>query len=160
MVGLNLENISTNELKTLLKEINDELKRREEENLENKVLTTLIDEFNRAIAVSGDDDKITRYNGGWTKVITGIDKTKTNGYSLLGDFVNTGVANKKSYWKKGTVFIDCDIGGSRKHQRKKYRLFYLNKDGEMELVATDNTPDYAVNFWDKIEELFDRNREA
>ena len=32
-----------------------------------------------------------RYNGGWVKTITGIDKDYQNGYSLNGDFV----ANKR-----------------------------------------------------------------
>ena len=31
----------------------------------------------------------TRYNGGWAKSVTGVDRTKTNGYSIVGE---------KSFW--------------------------------------------------------------
>jgi len=142
-----LKELKTEDLKGLLKEIKEELERRESVN--DKVLIILRDEFN-AVA----ETEIDRYNGGWTKKIVGLDKTKTNGYSLVGNFVNK--TTKKEYYSKGTLFLDCDIQGSRRHPERIYQLFYLNEDGKMEFLGQEKGADYAVNFWDRIEKKLDK----
>lgn len=40
-----------------------------------------------AAAEGGWDDPMRRYNGGWTKTVTDLDKSKDNGYSIVGEFV-------------------------------------------------------------------------
>ena len=98
----------------------------------------------------GDD--ISRYNGGWAKTVKGLDKSRTNGYSILGDFVDI---DAPQYWKDGTIILDCDIHGSRKHPKKTYRLFcYL--DGKLSLLAQEgDTKDWAVRLWPAIEDALD-----
>ena len=60
-----------------------------------------------------------RYNGGWVKTITGIDKDYSNGYSLNGEFVaNKRVTNVNL--EEDTLYLDCSIGGSRKNQEKDF----------------------------------------
>ena len=81
------------------------------EKIENRILVN-IKEICKEISSSGF------YNGGWTKIVQGLDKTKTNGYSLEGEFV------KNMVWiDENTPIVFCDIGGSRKNQIK---FFYLN----------------------------------
>ena len=137
-----LAKMTEEELKGLLKQINAELANRTTQ--DNKVMLILLDEMKKVAKYDID-----RYNGGWTKKIESLDKSKTNGYSLLGDFVNG--TTHKNYYKKGSLFVDCDIEGSRSHHEKFYQLFYLNQNGDMELLAADKTADYAVNFWEEIE---------
>jgi len=137
-----LKEMTRDELLALITSARTELAERLEE---KKVLIILRDEFDRVA-----EYKLERYNGGWTKRVTGLDKSKTNGYSLLGEFVKG--ATKKNYYATPAIFVDCDVAGSRKYQKKRYQLFYLDNNGKMELLQTDTTADYAVNFWDKIEE--------
>lgn len=93
-----------------------------------------------------------RYNGGWIKTITGLDKDYTNGYSLNGEFV--GGSNVKNVdLQENVLYLDCSISGSRKNQVKNYHLFKM-VDGEIDIIQTieDGQNDWAVQLWDKIEE--------
>ena len=60
-------------------------------------------------------DYFERYNGGWTKTVTGLDKQITNGYSILGEFK----PQKKDWYCEGGLYLDKGIGGSRKNQIRK-----------------------------------------
>lgn len=92
-----------------------------------------------------------RYNGGWAKRVTGLDKSKKNGFSLLGDFVDAG-ATKNDY--EPGLYINCNIHGSRKNQRKTIQLLKLNEDGSLDLLKEEEDlgRTWAVEFWDLIEE--------
>ena len=46
-----------------------------------------------------DPDMKFRAQGGWLKTIEELDKSVTNGYSLVGDFVKAGDF-KKNTWKE------------------------------------------------------------
>lgn len=88
-----------------------------------------------------------RYNGGWLKKVTGLDKTRTNGYSILGEFVKTPF-----YANAGDLVLDCSIGGSRKHQVKAYHLCRVEEDGSLTMIEeVEHSREWAVNFWDAIE---------
>lgn len=92
-----------------------------------------------------------RYNGGWVKTITALDKDYQNGYSLQGDFVaNKRVKNVDL--KENTLYLDCSIGGSRKNPEKNYHLFKF-EDGEIEIIQTieDGQQDWALLLWDNVE---------
>jgi hypothetical protein len=101
---------------------------------------------------------ITRYNGGWVKEITGLDKSKSNGYSLLGEFVDGG---KEGIIRCtiGKLYLDCDISGSRKNQEKYYTLFcvMLNEKKELtikEIISKKETKTWAIDLWEYIEKFF------
>lgn len=98
--------------------------------------------------------KISRYNGGWNKTVTGIDKSKDNGYSLIGEFVKS---EQLSNQKPG-LFVDCDIQGSRKNQSKKYQLFSLKEDGTAEFLFYSEGADWAVKMWATIESYLDKQK--
>jgi Zn-finger nucleic acid-binding protein len=94
-----------------------------------------------------------RYNGGWFKKITGIDKTHTSGYSLKGEFLK----DRPVWLKPGDLILDCSIAGSRKHQTKAYHLMQVQKDGTLKELYHDppeypyHNKEWAVNMWDVIE---------
>jgi hypothetical protein len=93
-----------------------------------------------------------RYNGGWIKQITGLDKSVTDGYSILGEF-----APKKKTWVKPGVYLDCSIAGSRKNQDRRFHLFILCTDGSIKQIGEEmeysgsSGGDWAVDMWDDIE---------
>jgi hypothetical protein len=91
-----------------------------------------------------------RYNGGWTRRIDGLDKSRVDGYSLVGPF-----AEDRIDWCRPGLYLDCDIGGSRKTPVKRYALMRLSADGaltEMDLPAgVDGARDWAVRLWPLIE---------
>jgi hypothetical protein len=89
-----------------------------------------------------------RYNGGWLKTVTGIDKTQTNGYSLIGKFVNL-----PANLTVPCLLLNCNIAGSRKNQAKRYQLFKLDETGAVTLVKeTGDSKTWAVDLWEEIEQ--------
>lgn len=100
-----------------------------------------------------------RYNGGWVKRITGVDKTKSNGYSLLGDFVDGGKSRAYRV-TEGAIYLDCDIQGSRKNQRREFSLFTVINGGIVLLqsVREDRTTHWAIDMWPAIEQFFIRDQ--
>ena len=93
---------------------------------------------------------VTRYNGGWLKTVTGLDKTVTNGFSIEGEFVQAG--DFKMDYKPG-LYVDCSKGGSRKNQKWNYHLFQVNDKG-FHLLQTveDGRGAWACEFWEMIEQ--------
>lgn len=104
----------------------------------------------------------TRYNGGWAKKIIGLNKTKTNGFSLLGSFVDNGKSGDYII-ESGKLYLDCGIGGSRKNQEKQYKLFTIHND-ELIILAeatsyrgTNHT--WATELWPEIEKFLGAEKE-
>ena len=92
-----------------------------------------------------------RYNGGWVKSVTGLDKNYQNGYSLKGNFIgNKRIKNVNLV--ENELYLDCSIGGSRKNQEKNYHLFKL-EDGKIKIIKTieDGQQDWAVLLWEDVE---------
>lgn len=96
--------------------------------------------------------KYTRYNGGWIKTIERIDKSKTNGYSLVGEFLKSGLQ-----WMSPGVYLDCSKGGSRKNQTSIYTVLALREDGSVvaynddTIVEEGRGGDWAVRLWPVVE---------
>lgn len=96
-----------------------------------------------------DIETVSRYNGGWLKSVTGLDKTKTNGYSILGEFTKAG--NYKHDYKNG-LYLDCSKDGSRKNQEWNYHLFRVDQDGFHLIQTLENGGrNWACEFWENIE---------
>ena len=92
-----------------------------------------------------------RYNGGWMKTVTGLDKSVKNGFSLIGDFVDAGeTANDYG----AGLYINCNIDGSRKNQEKIVQLLKLDENGNLTLLKEikNGGRTWAVEFWELIEE--------
>ena len=138
----NLTELTKDELIKLISDAKSELSKRNDD-VKNPInVFELLNEQSKRV--------LSRYNGGWTKSIIGIDKQQTGGYSLKGEFIQGGI-NKKLIWKDG-LYVDCDIQGSRKHQEKYYNLFKIENNKVILLHNELDSPDWAVNLWEKIEE--------
>lgn len=144
---IDFKTLTNEELKELISEAKNELRSRENNQPKQELPRVLRQMYLETV---GDD--ISRYNGGWAKTVKGLDKSRTNGYSILGDFVDI---DAPQYWKDGTIILDCDIHGSRKHPEKTYRLFRY-ENGKLSLLAQEgDTKDWAVRLWPAIEEALD-----
>lgn len=130
-----LNTMSVSELKELIQNATQELNSRVQEKPKPCTLFSMWD--------------ADRYNGGWAKLVTGLDKTKTNGYSIIGSFIQ---GDEPRYWKEGEIVIDCNIGGSRKHQQKSYTVLkYIA--GELVSIGTaGDSKSWAIKLWDALEE--------
>jgi len=145
---IDFKTLTNEELKELISEAKAELRSRENNQPKQELPRVLRLMYVETLG-EDRDSTVTRYNGGWAKTVKGLDKSKTNGYSILGDFVDI---DAPQYWKEGTIILDCDIYGSRKHPEKTYRLFQY-QDGKLHLLTfVGDTKDWAVKIWPVIEE--------
>jgi len=147
---IDFKTLTNEELKELISSAKEELKSRQEAQPQKQV--RVLRQMYMETLGTDRDSTVTRYNGGWAKTVRGLDKSKTNGYSILGDFVDI---DAPQYWKNGTIILDCDIKGSRKHPEKTYRLFRY-ENGKLSLLAQEgDTKEWAVRLWPAIEEALD-----
>ena len=89
----------------------------------------------------------------WTKIITGLDKTKIGGYSILGAFINEKIDSLR-VWHEG-LYVNCDIQDNGKRGRDKqiikhYTLFAVENNA-VKILAKAQDKDWAVNLWSAIE---------
>lgn len=98
-----------------------------------------------------DPDVKFRSEGGWLKTVEKLDKSVSNGYSLVGDFVKSG--DFEENYSEG-LYMDCNKEqGRRKKAQCDYRLFRL-ANGQLRLLdmIIDGESSWACEFWDTIEE--------
>lgn len=62
----------------------------------------------------------------WRKLLTGVDKTKTNGYAFIGEWLREG---ERAELKIGSFILCYDEDGSLKHWYPVVRLFKVVEDG-------------------------------
>lgn len=109
--------------------------------------------MNLSNAASEVLEKYSRYNGGWIKKVEGLNKSVTDGFSIVGDFAPKGLT-----WHTPGLYLDCSIDGSRKNQERFFTLFALKRDGSIQKRGpwrsmTGHTGgDWAPRFWPQIEE--------
>ena len=96
-----------------------------------------------------DPDIKFRNQGGWLKTVEELDKSVTNGYSLVGDFVKSG--DFENEYHDG-LYLDCNKEGSAKKPQTDYRLFRF-KDGKVRLLdmVIDGKQGWAPELWDALE---------
>ena len=85
------------------------------------------------------------------KRVDGVDKTRTDGYSIKGEFVD-GDVDRLLIWEDG-LYLDCDIRGSRNNREKYYTLFAI-ENNEVILLGESDGKDWAVNLWKVITDYF------
>jgi len=110
----------------------------------NTRLVRLDEELAKAEKVYSDQENW-RYNGGWAKTVTGLDKTHTNGYSILGVFIDNLVN-----LPIGSLIIDNSIHGSRKSHNPIYYLYRITELG-LVLLEKSSGKTWAVDLWAAIE---------
>lgn len=92
--------------------------------------------------------------GNWCKLVAGIDKTRSDGYSIQGNFVSP-IAQVK-YQQPG-LYLHCQKKGGKPGQQKRlYTLFMLQHDGSVEVITelANSSKDWAVELWPEIEAYF------
>ena len=97
------------------------------------------------------ENNLSEKPGNWCKLIQGIDKTQTDGYSIIGDFVSQ--ISQTAYQEPG-LYIHCQKKGSNKGQQKRlYTLFVLLPNVEIdEMTDTKSaSKDWAIELWPEIE---------
>lgn len=90
-----------------------------------------------------------RYNGGWTKIVTGLDKSVTSERSILGDFTTSG---RKDWYSTNALYLDCGISGSRKSPAPYYHLFKIDEKGKITIIQASSGEDWAIELWEAIEQ--------
>ena len=89
-----------------------------------------------------------RFGEGWTKTVTGLDKSTTTGYSIIGEFK----PKKKDWYNVGKLYLDLGIWGSNKYQNHTYTLFTMDESGEVVILKEiENSKNWAVDLWETIE---------
>ena len=92
---MNIKTLSDQELRELIASAKEELKSRENSQPKQELPRVLRQMYMETLG-EDRDSTVTRYNGGWAKTVTGLDKSRTNGYSILGDFLDI---DAPQYWK-------------------------------------------------------------
>ena len=99
-----------------------------------------------------DPDIKFRAHGGWLKTVEELDKSVTNGYSRVGDFVKAGDFEEE--YSEG-LYLDCNKEGTAKKPQQDYRLFRF-RDGKVRLLdmVIDGSQGWACELWDAVEDEF------
>jgi hypothetical protein len=95
----------------------------------------------------------------WTKEITAVDTTKTNGFAFEGDFVKAGDVEIEI---KKRVYLVHSETGSTKYRHNSYVIVVLNPDGtatKTNIHTDDSTPGWALRIRDRVAELLKSNDE-
>lgn len=98
------------------------------------------------------------YNGGWVKKIDAVDRSKSNGYCFIGDFI----PKDRLVEIEPGIYIICTVQGSRKHHRNEYYFVRVTKNGDFEkILGKIEGKDWALQARDKIANLpeFKENKE-
>jgi hypothetical protein len=92
----------------------------------------------------------------WARLVTGVDKTKTDGYAFIGGFVKEGTVEVEL---KPKVFIVMTSEGSAKYQTKYYTVVVMDAQGNLTKtdIATDESKGqgWALRLRDDVASLVD-----
>lgn len=153
---LNFASFTKGELLDIIREAQKELYLRGESKEKPKILESekpksLKDLYNELPGGFEAIQPDTRSSRNWAKKVKGIDRSITNGYSILGNFIDF---EKPLYWYDNDIILNCaEVGGTRRNPEKLYTLFTI-KNGKLEQVAqVQGSKSWAVNLWDDIEKL-------
>ncbi|MGF1493841.1 MAG: hypothetical protein ACFBSC_15580 [Microcoleaceae cyanobacterium] len=94
--------------------------------------------------------------GNWCKWVEGVDKTRTDGYSILGNFVNQ--IDQLIYQVPG-LYLYCEKKKQKRDiSERLYTLFHLEPDGSVQVLHELKTgsKDWAVQLWPTIDAYFNR----
>lgn len=80
----------------------------------------------------------TRYNGGGVKQIERLDKSKTDGWSLIGEY-----CPERAHWCNPGLYLDISKAGSRKSISQHYQLFRIYPDGTVACVGSSSTSEHG-----------------
>lgn len=99
----------------------------------------------------------------WTKVLTNVNKTKTNGYCFEGEFVGSTGRNPHGDLEElevGTILLRYWDGGSRRYPYPNVALYRVEEDGSLcEIGRWEELPSrWALAVRDEIAEILAQQR--
>ena len=115
------------------------------------MIRNLTDELYATVAAEGDE-KDHRFTA-WCKYVDAVDKAKTNGYCLVGDFIRDGTVEIAS---KPRLFLVMTASGSMKYHVATYRIVQMDADGTLEatgICTTDKIHGWALRLRDAVADL-------
>ena len=92
----------------------------------------------------------------WRKILTGIDKTKTNGYAFMGDFIST-YKNKDIELPIGTYILAYDEVGSRKYYEPEVYVYRIDGEFQLTELFCSYGWNWALDLRDEVAKLFEDN---
>ncbi|MEL0588301.1 MAG: hypothetical protein U1V55_20970 [Planktothrix rubescens PR222] len=98
--------------------------------------------------------------GNWCKSVDGLDKSRTDGYSILGGFVNQ--CDQLSTQQPG-LYLFCEKKKQKQNVTERlYTLFILEPDGSVEVLNELKTAskDWGVQLWPEIDAYFIRQQDS
>lgn len=98
------------------------------------------------------ESHLSNRQGNWCKLVSGLDKSQTDGYSIEGIFINQ--IDDLAYQQPG-LYLSCQAKGRKKqgNRQRLYYLFELQANGEVIVVREfkSASKDWAVPLWPEIE---------
>ena len=92
----------------------------------------------------------------WRKILTGIDKSKDNGYAFLGDFVST-FKNKDIELPIGTYLMVYDEVGSVKYHSPEVYVYRVDGEFQLTELFCSFSWNWALDLRDEVAKLFEDN---
>ena len=92
----------------------------------------------------------------WRKILTGIDKTKDNGYAFLGDFIST-YKNKDIELPVGTIILVYDEVGSVKHHQPEVYVYRVDGEFQLTELFCSYSWNWSFDLRDEVAKLFEDN---
>lgn len=102
------------------------------------------------------ESNLSAKSSNWCKLVEGIDKSRSDGYSIDGSFVSQ--ITELKYQEPG-LYLHCQKKGGKKGQEKRlYTLFVLEPNGEVQVLTElkSASKDWAVQLWPEIDAYFSR----
>ena len=92
----------------------------------------------------------------WAKILTGVDRSKSNGYCFEGQFVSPGT---KQELNLGTYILNYGSFGSARKHKQAIKLFIVTAEG-LEAVFEDYNLNinWALDVRDRIADLLDTEK--
>lgn len=98
-------------------------------------------------------DRDSNKKGHFAKRVTGIDRSKKDGYMFLGEWVGRGLQEIEKGYK---VYIVAGVTGSRKYPTTEYAVVIMDEDGTLrqtDIVTNTDVPgSWAMRIRERVEQ--------
>ncbi len=102
------------------------------------------------------DQKDTRFKS-WRKILTGVNKTKSDGYAFLGEFISP-YQNKDIEIELGTYIMVYDQTGSMKYHSPEVYVYRVDGPFELTELLYASGWDWALDLRDEVAKLFEDDK--
>lgn len=86
----------------------------------------------------------------WAKIVTGVDKTKTNGYAFAGNFCREG---RDVEVEPGTIFLTFGETGSAKYHAPEVFVSRVTTEGKLEEILEADGRNWALDIRDDLADI-------